>query len=70
METKMNLDRIEGKLKQLKGSAMSQWGRLIGDGFEIAAGRSVHLSGIVQESNGISRDRAKHLLVATQVGQK
>jgi uncharacterized protein YjbJ (UPF0337 family) len=66
----MNLDRIEGKLKQLRGSAISQWGRIIDDRLEIAAGRCVQLSGIVQESNGISRDRAERMPAARHVGQK
>jgi uncharacterized protein YjbJ (UPF0337 family) len=70
METNMNLDRIEGRLKQFIGSAMSQWGRLIDDRLEISAGRCVQLSGIVQESNGISRDRAEKLLATRQVSQK
>ncbi len=66
----MNLDRIEGKLKQLKGNAMKQWGRLTDDRLEIAAGRCVHLSGIVQESNGICRDRTEKLLVARHASRE
>lgn len=66
----MNRDRIEGKLKQLMGNAMKQWGRLIDDRLEIAAGKCVHLSGIVQESNGISRDRAEKHLVTKHVSHE
>jgi uncharacterized protein YjbJ (UPF0337 family) len=66
----MNIDRIKGKLKQLKGRAMKQWGWLIDDKLEIASGKYVHLSGIVQESNGICRERKEKLLAARQVSQK
>ncbi len=66
----MNWDRIEGNWKQLKGSVMKQWGMLTDDQLEVAAGKSVLLSGKIQESYGISRDVIEKQLAARQVSQK
>lgn len=54
----MNLDRIEGNWKQLKGNAKHRWGRLIDDQFLAMEGKRDQLAGIIQESNGTSREAA------------
>jgi len=58
----MNSDRIEGNWKQLKGNIKQQWGKLTDDQFYVFAGKRDLLAGIIQESNGISRDAAKKQL--------
>lgn len=55
----MNLDRIEGNWKQLKGKAKHRWGRLLNDQFLAMEGKRDLLAGIMQEANGISRDAEK-----------
>ncbi len=64
----MNWDRIAGKLKQLNGLAMQNWGRLTNDRVSAVAGRCEQLAGKIQEARGISRDKAKKN-GATLVGQ-
>jgi len=66
----MNLDRIEGNWKQLKGGAQQMWGIFTCDHFEVISGRRVRQSGKAQESYGISRDYAGKLLAARQVCRK
>ncbi len=55
----MNWDRIAGKLKQLNGLAMQNWGRLTNDRVSAVAGRCEQLAGKIPEARGISRDKAK-----------
>lgn len=49
----MNWDRIEGNWKQFKGKIRQQWGKITSDQLEVAAGKSLYLSGQIQESRGI-----------------
>ena len=55
----MNIDRIQGVLKQLKGSAKQQWGKLIDDQFIVMEGKRDYRAGVVQESFSITRDETR-----------
>ncbi|OWU85046.1 hypothetical protein ATO6_08295 [Oceanicola sp. 22II-s10i] len=55
----MNWDRIEGNWKQLKGEALSQWGKLTNDDLDVAEGNREKLVGRVQERYGIAKDEAE-----------
>lgn len=55
----MNWDIIEGKWKQLKGSAKDNWGKLTDDELDQAAGKRDKLVGKVQEKYGVARDEAE-----------
>jgi uncharacterized protein YjbJ (UPF0337 family) len=55
----MNWDQIEGKWKQMKGSAKDQWGKLTNDDLDQAAGKRDKLVGKVQERYGIAKEEAE-----------
>ena len=55
----MNLDRIEGNWKQVKGKIKEQWGKLSDNPFDVLAGRREQISGKVQERYGLARDEAE-----------
>jgi uncharacterized protein YjbJ (UPF0337 family) len=55
----MNWDQVEGKWKQLKGSAKEKWGKLTDDDLDVIAGRQDKLVGKLQERYGIARDEAE-----------
>lgn len=55
----MNWDRVEGKWKQMRGSARSKWGRLTDDDLDVIAGHRDQLVGRLQERYGIARDEAE-----------
>jgi len=59
MELGMNWDQIEGKWKQLKGSAKEQWGKLTDDDLDRAAGKRDQLVGQIQEKYGIAKQEAE-----------
>lgn len=54
----INMDRIEGNWKQLKGNVKHQWGRLIDNQFIAMEGKRDSMAGINQESFGIAREQA------------
>jgi uncharacterized protein YjbJ (UPF0337 family) len=54
----MNWDMIQGRWKELKGSARQQWGRLTDDELERAAGDREKLAGLIQERYGQSKEQA------------
>jgi uncharacterized protein YjbJ (UPF0337 family) len=54
----MNWDQVEGKWKQMKGSARQKWGRLTDDDLDVIAGKQEQLEGKVQERYGITREEA------------
>lgn len=58
-ENTMNMDRIEGNWKQLKGRMRAKWGELTDDDLDVAAGNREHLVGKLQERYGIARDQAE-----------
>lgn len=55
----MNWDQIEGKWKQLKGSAREKWGDLTNDDLEFVAGHRDRLVGRLQERYGYLREDAQ-----------
>ena len=55
----MNWDQIEGKWKQLKGSAKQQWGKLTDDDLNVIGGQKDKLVGTIQERYGIQKDQAQ-----------
>lgn len=55
----MDWNIIEGKWKQLRGSAQEQWGKLTDDDLDVAAGDRDQLVGRIQERYGIEKDRAE-----------
>ena len=55
----MNWDRVEGKWKQLKGSAKAKWGKLTDDDLDTIAGKRDQLIGRIQERYGIAKDEAE-----------
>ncbi|HSR09532.1 MAG TPA: CsbD family protein, partial [Bryobacteraceae bacterium] len=55
----MNWDQIEGKWKQLKGSAKQQWGKLTDDYLDYIGGSKDKLVGRLQERYGIKKEDAQ-----------
>jgi uncharacterized protein YjbJ (UPF0337 family) len=55
----MNWDQVEGKWKQLKGSARKQWGDLTDDDLAKIAGNREKFVGVLQERYGIAKEEAQ-----------
>jgi len=55
----MNWDQLEGKWKQLKGSAKEQWGELTDDDLDVIKGKRDQLIGKLQERYGLAREDAR-----------
>jgi len=55
----MNWDQMEGKWKQLKGSAKEQWGELTDDDLDVINGKRDQLIGKLQQRYGLAREDAK-----------
>ena len=55
----MNWDQIEGKWKQLTGSAQEQWGQLTSDDLATLTGQKDQLVGKIQERYGIAKAEAE-----------
>lgn len=55
----MNWDQIEGKWKQLTGSARERWGKLTDDDWTLIAGKKDILVGQIQERYGIAKEAAE-----------
>ncbi len=55
----MNWDQIEGKWKQMKGSAKQQWGKLTDDDLDYIAGSRDKFVGRIQERYGVAKDEAQ-----------
>ena len=55
----MNWDQIEGKWKQLMGSARERWGKLTDDDCQTIAGKKDQLVGRIQERYGIAKAEAE-----------
>ncbi len=54
----MNWDQIEGKWKQLAGSARERWGNLTDDDLQTLTGKKDQLVGKIQERYGIAMEEA------------
>jgi len=55
----MNWDQVEGKWKQMKGSARETWGKLTDDDLNMIAGQKDQLIGQVQERYGVAHEEAE-----------
>ena len=55
----MNWDQVEGKWKQMKGSARETWGKLTDDDLDKIAGKKDQLVGQVQERYGLAQEEAE-----------
>ena len=55
----MNWDQIEGKWKQLAGTAQAKWGELTNDELDQIAGRRDVLEGKIQEKYGVEKEEAR-----------
>jgi uncharacterized protein YjbJ (UPF0337 family) len=55
----MNWDQVEGKWKQLKGSAKQQWAKLTDDDLTYMGGKKDQIVGRIQERYGITREQAQ-----------
>lgn len=53
----MNWDVIQGKWKQMKGSAKEKWGELTDDELDQIDGNKDKLAGKLQEKYGWTKDR-------------
>jgi uncharacterized protein YjbJ (UPF0337 family) len=58
----MNLDRLLGTCRQLRGRMKERWGTLVGDPFTIDAGARDQLLGKIQEQRGTSKEEADRQL--------
>ena len=58
----MNWDQIEGKWKQLKGTARQKWAKLTDDDLEFIAGNRDQFAGRLQERYGIAKEEAEKQL--------
>lgn len=54
----MDRDRIEGLLKQARGSFKEHWGLLTSDRLAVVAGRCEQLAGLAQVRRGGEKERA------------
>jgi uncharacterized protein YjbJ (UPF0337 family) len=55
----MNWDQIEGKWKQVAGSARERWGALTNNDWETIAGKKDQLVGRIQERYGVAKAEAE-----------
>ena len=55
----MNWDQVQGKWKQLRGSAREHFGKLTDDDLEVVAGNRDKFVGKIQERYGIAREEAQ-----------
>lgn len=55
----MNLDELQGKWQQLKGSAKIKWGELTDDDLEKVEGHRDRLEGLLQERYGKTKAEAQ-----------
>jgi len=55
----MNWDQIEGKWKQITGSAQARWGKLTDDDIRTLTGQKDNLAGKIQERYGIAKAMAE-----------
>ena len=55
----MNWDQIEGKWKELKGSAKEKWGKLTDDELTELQGKRDRLAGMIQNKYGFAKEEAE-----------
>ncbi len=54
----MNWNIIEGKWKELTGSAREQWGKLTDDELQEIGGKKDKLEGVIQQKYGLTQEAA------------
>lgn len=54
----MNLDRMQGNWKQLKGKVQEKWGKLTNDDIDVINGKREQLAGKLQERYGLAKEQA------------
>jgi uncharacterized protein YjbJ (UPF0337 family) len=59
MEVVMNWDQVEGKWKQVAGSAREKWGKLTDSDWQMVAGKKDQLIGRIQQRYGIAKEDAE-----------
>lgn len=57
----MNWDQVEGKWRQLKGSAREHWGEFTDNDLETIAGNREKLVGKLQERYGYAKEQAQKM---------
>jgi uncharacterized protein YjbJ (UPF0337 family) len=55
----MDLNRVEGNWKQVKGKVKEQWGKLTDDDLNVIEGRRDQLEGKLQERYGYAKDQVR-----------
>lgn len=55
----MNWDQIEGRWKQLRGSAKVRWAKLTDSDYDFVNGKRDQLIGKIQERYGIAKEMAE-----------
>lgn len=55
---KMNWNIVEGKWKELAGSAREQWGKVTDDEWQQLAGKRDKLEGLLQQKYGVTQEDA------------
>jgi uncharacterized protein YjbJ (UPF0337 family) len=55
----MNSDQVEGRWKQLVGSAKENWGKLSDDDLQQISGKREQLAAKIQETYGLTRREAE-----------
>ena len=55
----MNWDQVEGRWKQLVGSAKENWGKLSDDDLQQISGKREQLAAKIQETYGLTRREAE-----------
>ena len=62
----MNLDRIEGNWRLLKGNVKETWGNLTDDRLDVIAGKCDQLAGRLQARYGVSRNQVEKQIAVWQ----
>ena len=66
----MNWDIVAGDWKQFQGKVKEKWGKLTSDQLAMIAGKRDQLSGMIQETYGITKDQAERQIKAFEQIQK
>jgi uncharacterized protein YjbJ (UPF0337 family) len=55
----MDLNRVEGNWKQMKGKVKEHWGKLTDDDLDVINGKQDQLEGRLQQRYGYAKDQAR-----------
>lgn len=56
----MNWDQVQGQWKQIKGQAITQWGKLTDDEVDQVNGDREQLEGLLQEKYGKTKEEVRN----------